>query len=114
VRQACASLGRVSYLVLFVADAADDRHADALRSIARTVEGAGFFDDPALDGLRTVGTYLRTDDPGAEAALALVARVAAMSQEHAVRIEVQHAEAVLGHIESGLATTELAAALAPG
>jgi hypothetical protein len=105
---------RVSYLVLFVADAADDRHAAALREVARSVDGAGFFDDPELGGLRTVGTYLRTDEPGGEGGLALVAGVAAMSEALAARIEVQHAEVVLGHIESGLPTAELARALAAG
>jgi hypothetical protein len=105
---------RVSHLVLFVADAADDRQAAALREIARSVEGAGFFDDPELGGLRTVGTYLRTDDPRGEGAMALVAAVAAMSATLGARIEVQYAEAVLGHIESGLPTAALARALAPG
>jgi hypothetical protein len=104
----------VSYLVLFVVDAADDRHAAELREIARAVEGAGFFDDPEMSGLRTVGTYLRTDEPGGDAGLALVARVAAMSEALGARIEVQHAEIVLGHIERGLPTAELARALAPG
>ena len=32
------------YLVLFVADPADDGHADALRAAARAVPQAGFFD----------------------------------------------------------------------
>jgi hypothetical protein len=105
---------RVSHLVLFVADAADDRHAAALREIARAVDGAGFFDDPELGGLRTVGTYLRTDDPSGEGGLALVAAVAAMSEALGARIEVQHAEVVLGYIESGLPTAALARALTPG
>ena len=43
-----------AYLVLFVADAADDGHADALREMVRQVPGAGFFDDPADTGARTV------------------------------------------------------------
>ena len=56
------------YLVLFVADEADDGHADALRATARSLKGAGFFDDPDLGGQRTTGTYLETDslDGGVE------------------------------------------------
>ena len=50
------------YLVLFVADPADDGHADALRDVARRVPGAGFFDDPMGGKQRTVGTYLRLDE----------------------------------------------------
>ena len=61
------------YLVLFVADPADDGHADALRAAARAVPQAGFFDDPAGGDTRTVGVYLRTEDLAD--GLALVAAV---------------------------------------
>lgn len=90
---------RVAHLVLFVADPADDGHADALREVARTVPGAGFFDDPDGGAQRTVGTYLRTD--ALAAGVPLVAAVAAVSARLRVRIEVQHREEILGWIVDG-------------
>jgi hypothetical protein len=102
------------YLVLFVADPADDGHADALRELARGLEGAGFFDDPELGGERTTGTYLRTDTLEDPVALELIARVAELSLALAVRIEVQHREVILGHLESGLPDEQLAEALTSG
>lgn len=101
-----------AYLVLFVTDHADDGHADALRAAAREVPGAGFFDDPAGEADRTVGTYLRTDTlvDGAP----LMAAVAQVSRALAVRIEVQFREEILGHLESGRPDAALAAALPVG
>lgn len=96
-----------AHLVLFVADPADDAHADALREAARAVPGAGFFDDPDGGAQRTVGTYLRTDDLAAGAPL--VAAVAAVSARLRVRIEVQHREEILGWIVDGVADATLAA-----
>ena len=79
-RDAARSLGGVTgYLVLFVADEADDGHADALRETARGLKGAGFFDDPDLGGQRTTGTYLETDTLEDPVALELIARVAELS-----------------------------------
>lgn len=100
------------YLVLFVADPADDGHADAIRDAARQVPGAGFFDDPAAahGGERTVGAFLRTDDPAAEGG-PLVAALAAVSLLLAARIEVQYREAVLGHLVDGRPDAGLARAL---
>lgn len=97
------------YLVLFVADAATDGHADALRAVARRVPNAGFFDGVGGDELgaeRTVGTYLRTETlaGGRE----LLAEVAAISAALGVRFEVQHVEAVLGHLVDGHPDAELA------
>ncbi len=90
-----------AYLVLFVADAADDGHADAIREAARAVPGAGFFDDPAAEhGTRTVGAFLRTGDPSGEGAT-LVAAIAAVSLMLAARFEVQYREDVLGWIVDG-------------
>ena len=102
------------YLVLFVADPADDTHADALRETARSLKGAGFFDDPDLGGQRTTGTYLETETLEDPVALELIARVAELSLALAVRIEVQHREVILGHLESGLPDEQLAATLASG
>ena len=67
-----------AYLVLFVADAADDDHAAALRGVARAVPGAGFFDDPGGGPQRTVGTYLMTDELAD--GLALIQAVATISR----------------------------------
>ena len=102
------------YLVLFVAEPADDSHAAALRELARGLKGAGFFDDPELGGERTIGTFMRTDSIGEPAALELIARVAELSGELELRIEVQHREVILGHLESGRPDAELAAALGSG
>src|SRR4051794_34125451 len=69
----------VPYLVLFVADPAEDRHADALRDVARSVAGAGFFDGGEAGDARTVGTYVQAaalDEPGAQALLAAMAEFA--------------------------------------
>jgi len=101
-----------AYLVLFVADPADDGHADALRSAARAVPDAGFFDDPAGGEQRTVGAYLKTDDLAE--GLGLVAAVAAVSHALAARIEVQHAEEVLGHLVDGMPDAALRARLPLG
>ena len=99
------------YLVLFVADPADDGHADALRETARSLKGAGFFDDPDLGGQRTTGTYLETETLDDPVALELIARVAELSGALACRIEVQHREKILGHLVAGRPDPELAAAL---
>ena len=90
----------VPYLVLFVAGPADDGHADAIRDAARQVPGAGFFDDNADTGERTVGAFLRTDDPAGDGAT-LVSALAAVSLLLAARIEVQYAEDILGWIVDG-------------
>jgi len=95
------------YLVLFVADPADDGHADALRDVARAVPDAGFFDDPAGGETRTVGTYLKTEDLADGAAL--IAAVAQVSFALAARVEVQFHEQVLGHLVDGRPDAALAA-----
>jgi hypothetical protein len=97
------------YLVLFVADAADDGHADALRAAARKVPQAGFFDDPAGGEQRTVGAYLRTEELREGLAPALLAAVAEVSFALAARIEVQYREEVLGHLVDGRPDARLAA-----
>ena len=97
------------YLVLFVADAADDGHADALRAAAREVPDAGFFDDPAGGDQRTVGAYLRTEELADGAVL--VAAVARVSFALAARFEVQFREQVLGHLVDGRPDAALRAAL---
>ena len=102
------------YLVLFVADEADDGHADALRETARSLRGAGFFDDPNLGGRRTTGTYLETETLDDPVALELIARVAELSEALACRIEVQHREVILGHLVAGRPDHKLAASLGYG
>jgi hypothetical protein len=102
------------YLVLFVADEADDGHADALRDTARSLKGAGFFDDPDLGGQRTTGTYLETDTLDDPVALELIARVAELSRALACRIEIQHHEVILGHLVDGRPDEKLAATLGFG
>jgi hypothetical protein len=101
-----------AYLVLFVADPATDGHAEALRAAARAVPNAGFFDDPDGGQERTVGTFLRTDQLAD--GLALLAAVAAVSRALATRIEVQHAEEILGYIVQGRPDEALAGALPLG
>ena len=103
-----------SYLVLFVADQAEDSHATALRELATGLKGAGFFDDPELGGERTIGTFMRTETLGEPAALELIARVAELSGELDLRIEVQHREEILGHLVSGRPDPKLASALGFG
>jgi hypothetical protein len=100
------------YLVLFVAGAAGDVHAEALRAVARDVPGAGFFDDPAGGEERTVGAYLRLDTAPESSRHALVGAVAIVSEQLGARVEVQVAERVLGHLEGGRPDAALAAALA--
>ena len=102
------------YLVMFVADEADDGHADALRETARSLKGAGFFDDPDLGGHRTTGTYLETETLDDPVALELIARVAELSAALACRIEVQHREVILGHLVAGQPDEKLASSLGYG
>jgi hypothetical protein len=103
-----------AYLVAFVADPPCDAHADALRAVARRVAGAGFFDDADDGPHRTVGTFVRTEAPWSDAAMALLAAVGEMSAEHAVRVEVQFAEEVLGLIDDGRPDAALRQALRGG
>jgi hypothetical protein len=104
----------VSFLVLFVADPAADEHAEALREVARTVDGAGFFDDRDAGAERTVGAYVRAERLDEPAAGDLIARVAALSGRLGVCVEVQHDERILGHLRDGRADQRLAAALDAG
>jgi len=103
----------VAYLVVFVADPATDDHADALRALARGLDGAGFFDDPVGDEQRTVGAYARVDSLADELAQALLGHAGELSGRLMVRIEVQFDEAILGHLESGVPDAALMAALRP-
>jgi hypothetical protein len=103
----------VAYLVAFVAEPAADHHADALRELARSLDGAGFFDDPAGGQERTVGAYARVDALADELAQALIGHVGELSRRLEVRIEVQFDEVILGHLESGVPDAALLEALAP-
>lgn len=89
-----------AYLVLFVADPAEDHHAAAIRGSVRRVPGAGFFDDPEGGEIRTVGTYVRARE--LEDGLALIREVAGISRALGVRFEVQHVEVVLGFLVDGV------------
>jgi hypothetical protein len=101
-----------AYLVLFVADTAHDVHADALRTAARAVPGAGFFDDAEGGENRTVGTYVRARE--LQEGLGLLAAIARVSAELEARFEVQHAEEVLGYLVAGRPDPDLAARLPLG
>jgi hypothetical protein len=89
----------MGYLVLFVADPADDRHAVALRDVARSVDGAGFFDGGEPGDERTVGTYVRADTLDEPRAQALVTAMAEVAGRLHVRIEAQHDERIVGTLE---------------
>jgi hypothetical protein len=105
--------GEIHHLVLFVADRADEHHADALRVVVRAVDGAGFIDGDPDDPQRTVGAFVRAaalDDP---AAAALVSAVAGVSARLHTRFEVQYREEILGHLHDGAPDARLADAL-PG
>jgi len=101
-----------SYLVLFVADAAHDGHAEALRAAARNVPDAGFFDDPSGGDERTVGAYVRTETLTGGAPL--LRAVAAVSARLDTRFEVQFREQKVGHLVSGTPDDDLAAAVPLG
>lgn len=101
------------YLVAFVADPAADPHADALRNLARAVPGVGFFDDPQGGEQRTVGVYARVETLEDPLAQALIGHVGELSELMRVRVEVQFAEAILGHLEAGVPDASLVAALRP-
>jgi hypothetical protein len=90
----------VPYLVLFVADPAEDQHAIALRDLARSIAGAGFIDGGEPGDARTVGIYVRAsalDEPGAQA---LVAAMAEFAMREGVRVEAQLDERIVGHLEA--------------
>jgi hypothetical protein len=99
------------YLVLFVAEPAEDHHADAIRGSVRRVSGAGFFDDMEGGESRTVGAYVRARE--LVDGLTLLAEIAALSRLLKARFEVQHAERILGFLESGTPDAALAAELRP-
>jgi hypothetical protein len=101
----------VPYLVLFVADRAEDHHATALRGVARGIPEAGFFDDPDGGEDRTVGTYVRARE--LEDGLALLRAVATISRVLETRFEVQHDERILGFLEAGVPDAALRAELGP-
>jgi hypothetical protein len=101
------------YLVLFVADPAGDHHADALREVARDVDGAGFFDGDPDDPQRTVGAFVRVATLTDPQVAALVQAVALVSRALTARFEVQFREEILGHLVDGVPDARLRDAL-PG
>jgi hypothetical protein len=100
-----------AYLVLFVADPAEDRHAAAIRGSVRRVPDAGFLDDSEGGESRTVGAYVRARE--LEDGLALLSEIATVSRLLDARFEVQHAERILGYLESGTPDAALTAELGP-
>lgn len=93
----------MSYLVVFSRDPVDDALADAILARVRTVGDAGWFDDPGADtpAERTTGGYVRTDDPEAPHAVALVDAACALSVEHGCTFEVQFREVAIAHVAEG-------------
>jgi hypothetical protein len=103
------------YLVLFVLDPADDRHARELEQLADAArqlhpwEGAeprSFDVVPDESGERTVGIALRVEElPEADrgAVSALLHGAAAAGERLGVRLEVQLAEQRLGTVAGGRA-----------
>ena len=93
----------MSYLVVFARDPVDDALADAILARVRAVGDAGWFDDPGADtpAERTTGGYVRTDDPEAPHALALVDVACVLSAEHGCTFEVQFQEVAIAHVADG-------------
>jgi len=93
----------MSYLVVFSRDPVDDALADAILARVREVGDAGWFDDPGADtpAERTTGGYVRTDDPDAPHAVALVDAACALSAEHGCTFEVQFQEVAIAHVSEG-------------
>jgi hypothetical protein len=92
-----------AYLVFFVRDPVGDALARAVLDSVRDVQGAGGFDDPAAPSAseRTTGGFVRVADPGQPAGAALLALASRLSAEHAVGVEVQWREEVLGRFDAG-------------
>lgn len=104
------------FLVFFVTDAVDDELARALRTRIRAAAGdrpwiqhaPGFFDDPDPGGgVRTTGGYLRIESPCETDALALLGVATDVAEDHAVTVELQWQERVLGHVRAGEADSGL-------
>ena len=91
------------YLVFFARDPVDDALADAILARVRTCDGAGWFDDPgaASPAERTTGGYVRVTDPEEPTGRALVDIARGLSADHAILVEVQWREAILGVLERG-------------
>jgi hypothetical protein len=91
------------YLVVFAKDPVDDALADRILARVRALGGVGWFDDPgaATPAERTTGGYVRTDDPDAPDAAALVDAACALSSEHGCAFEVQFREQPIAHIAEG-------------
>ena len=105
-----------SYLVFFVRDPVDDALADAILARLRSCPGAGWFDDPAAasPAERTTGGYVRAADVEDAACHALLDVARTVSADHALLVEVQWREALLGHYASGGWTTPTPPAPPPG
>ena len=100
------------HLVFFVAEPVDDALAEAVLARVRALAGSrgwtageqpGWFDDPgaATPAERTTGGYVRTDDPDAPHAVALVDVACALSRAHGCTFEVQFREVPILHVAAG-------------
>lgn len=93
-----------AYLVFFVAGPVDDDLAEAVVARVRTCPGAGWFDDAdaASPGERTTGGYVRVSDPETPDGRGLLDIARRLSGDHALLVEVQWREAVIGHLDRGV------------
>jgi hypothetical protein len=92
-----------SYLVFFARDPVDDALAGAILDRVRGCPGAGWFDDPgaATPAERTTGGYVRVDDPEEPAGRGLLDVARALSSDHAMLVEVQWREEIIGVLDAG-------------
>jgi hypothetical protein len=92
-----------AYLVFFARDPVDDALAGAIVDRVRACPGAGWFDDPgaATPAERTTGGYVRVADPEEPRGRTLLDAARAVSSEHAILVEVQWREEILGVLEAG-------------
>jgi hypothetical protein len=92
-----------TYLVFFARDPVDDALAGAIVDRVRGCSGAGWFDDAgaATPAERTTGGYVRARDVEEPHARELLQVARLLSADHAILVEVQWREELLGLLESG-------------
>ena len=93
----------MAYLVFFARDPVDDALAAAILDRVRSCAGAGWFDDPGAGSPaeRTTGGYVRAREVEEPAARDLLEVARLVSADHAILVEVQWREALLGLIDAG-------------
>ena len=96
--------GAHAYLVFFARDPVDDALAEAIVDRVRGCSGAGWFDDPgaASPAERTTGGYVRANDVADPVACALLEAARVVSADHAIVVEVQWREELLGVLDAGV------------